>query len=471
MIKLREYQLLAISKIRQAFSEKKKSVILQLPTGGGKTIVFTAMAKTAVERSKSVLVITDRIELTTQAGNTFEEFGITAKLLTQKTKVIEPGGVWVAMAETIKRRLKNPDYFNFVQSFDLIIIDEAHKQTFDRLFEAITPEQFVIGATATPFRKGKMTPLRKHYDEIVMGSQIQELIDTGYLSPAIYYVVPVDGLNTIKTKAGEYDVNDIERVFDREAVYEGAVANYKKYCNGRKTILFTASVKNSKKLVEEFNKNGISAVHLDGDTPKNEREQILLDFKNGKFLVLGNVGVLTTGFDEPSVSCIITYRPTKSLPLWLQMCGRGSRIFEGKKDFVVLDFGRNCHHHGCWHDNRGWSLDIKKTKKKPAPLKECKGCGALIHANVSICQYCGYEYKQTVKPKSMVEVVLEKLTYSEINKRDWTFYELEEIRKLKGYKVGWVLRRFKTVQDFEEYAKLKGYSNGWVFHQTKIYLK
>ena len=419
-----------------------------------------------------MLVITDRKELLTQAGGTFEKFGMKADYLTAATKKLpDQQRLFVAMVETIKRRLSKPDYIEFMQNFSLIIIDEAHKQSFDRLFETITPFQYVIGATATPYRIGKMTPLSKHYDSIIIGNQINELIADGYLSPAMHYGVPIAGLNKVKITAGEFDAKETGKLYDDQVLYTGAVSNWKKYAHGRKTLLFASTVKNSMRMAQSFNSAGVSAMHLDAETPKEERENILSDFSAGKFDVLCNVGILTTGYDEPGVSCIITYRPTRSLPLWLQMCGRGSRIAPGKKDFIILDFGENTKRHGFWDASRHWSLENAKPPKKTgvAPIKECKNCGAFIPANASVCPFCGYEYPKEVKPKTEVEVMLEQMTPTQINSADWDVYEMEQVRLARGYKPGWVLHRLRTYERFQQYAKLKGYKKGWVYHNYRAY--
>lgn len=460
---LREYQLKAIKNIKDCFIAGKKRVILQLPTGAGKTIIFTAIAKQSAERGSSVLVITDRIELLTQAGGAFQKFGITPQFLTAKTKELNSGKLWVGMVETIKRRLQDSDYQRFVNSFNLIIIDEAHKQSFNKLFESIHPMQFVIGATATPYRVGKMQPLKENYDTIVIGEQIPELITTKYLSPAVHYGIPIKGLKDISLKGGEFDQTGVNNLYNTAQLFEGVVLNYKKHSEGKKALLFAASVENSIKMQNEFKSAGYRAIHLDAETPQQEREQILSDYKKGEYDVLCNVGILTTGFDDASVEVVIVYRPTMSLPLWLQMCGRGSRINQGKEQFIILDFGENVKRHGFWDAERFWSLENAKPPKKMGAMaiKECPECGALIPANAKLCKYCGYEYQEKKKEKSAVEVVLEKLTPSEIQSKKWNIYELEEIRRVKEYKIGWVLRRLETYQQFEEYGKLKNYKRGW----------
>jgi superfamily II DNA or RNA helicase len=473
MIQLRDYQKQAKAGIRSAFMEKKQRVILQLPTGGGKTVIFTDIAKSVADNNKTAIVFTDRKELLKQAGSTFEKFGLEPRYLNAEAKKVEPGYLYVAMIETMKRRIDKPGYETFIQSFDLIIIDEAHKQNFDKIFQYLTSNQFVIGATATPYRDGKMKPLKDYYDKIIIGQQIGQLIATNHLSDVIHYGVPIAGLENVKITRGEFDEKQMGELYDNPVLYTGVLINYQKHCFGKKALLFCATVKNSISMTEQFNQAGIKANHIDANTPKAERDKILTSFKNNEFKVLSNVGILTTGYDQPDIEVIITYRATRSLPLWLQMCGRGSRTAQGKDKFIILDFGENTKRHGFWNDDRIWTLENAKPPKKKgaAPVKECKGCGALIHASVMVCPYCMYEYPVKIETKSYVEVVLEQLTPTEINRKHWdNIWELEKVRELKGYKIGWVLRRLKTFSDFEDYARLKGYKKGWIFFNYKKYL-
>lgn len=471
MIQLRDYQIEAKIKIKFLFRSGKNRVILQLPTGGGKTVIFSDIAKSVSENNKKVIVFTDRKELLKQAGGTFEKFGLTPTFLNAESKKITNSGLYVAMIETMKRRINKPGYSDFIRSFDLIIIDEAHKQTFDRIFEYLDEKQYVIGATATPYRNGKMRPLKDYYDEIVIGRQINDLIETDNLCDVVHYGVPIQGLDKVKITKGDFDEKQMGRLYQDVKLFAGVIENYTKHCNGKKALLFCATVENSKSMTEQFNAAGIPAMHIDANTPKTEREKILEDFANDKFTVLSNVGILTTGYDQPDIEVIITYRATRSLPLWLQMCGRGSRPAPKKKKFTILDFGENTKRHGFWNDDRTWTLDnVKPPKKKgAAPVKECKSCGALISANTLICPYCGYEAPRKIKQKNHVEVMLEKMTPKQIQGADWNVYELEEVRKAKGYKLGWICHRLKTLDQFKDYEKLRGFKKGWSNYNYRKY--
>lgn len=485
---LRDYQIKAINDIREVFASGKRRVILQLPTGAGKTVVFTAIAKKTIKNNKSVLVITDRTELLTQAGNTFLKFDLTPEYLTAKTKTITPGHLFVAMSETLKRRLKKSDYITFIQSFSLIIIDECHKASFDIIFNHLDNEQYVIGATATPERKGKIQPLAKLYQKIVSGPAISSLIPD-YLVNAEYFGLNLD-YSKVKMKAGEFDADAIHQYLEKNKVFDGIVENYLQHAMNKKTLLFSASVKTSKMICDILNDAGISSRHLDANS--TDRDEILLDFKQGKFKVLCNVGILTTGYDEPGVEAIILNRATTSLPLYLQMCGRGSRLFADKNNFTILDFGGNIQRHDFWHIDREWSLDIKKSKKKgELIMKTCPDCGCFLYGTAKSCD-CGFTFpakicencnhvnpqhrdtciicsSELLTTDEKIKIMLEKITPKEVDTLG--VYQLEQYRVLKGYKIGWILHKLKTFENFKKYEQLKKYKKYWAEVNYKRYFR
>jgi len=450
-----------------------KRIIIQLATGGGKTALFSSISKMAIDKGNSVLIITHRKELLKQSGGTLSRFELKASELTAKTKRIESGILYVAMVETIKARLSKSDYQAFVKSFKIIIIDECHLQNFNRIFESMEPEQYVIGATATPYRDGKMKELKEYYDDIIQGIQIGELIESKYLSPAISYGFEVD-LSKVRITAGEFNEKDLQEVYDENSIYIGAISNYKQHANGTKFLAFCPTVKNSESLCTQFNDSGIDTRHLDATTPAAERDAILAAFNRNEFKGLCNVGILTTGFDQPDIETIILYRATKSLPLFLQMCGRGSRISPAKDHFNILDFGNNIGRHGFWQADRNWTLsnpEVKKKKEKKGeyPIKNCDDCGAMVQASTRICPYCGYEFPAPEEKKSVKIASLKLLTPTQVNRlaEISTVQELEEIRIAKEYKVGWVIYKLKTFNQYKEYEKLKNYKRGWAEWQWR----
>lgn len=434
----------------------------------GKTVMFSYIVSNAVAKGSKVLIITDRIELLTQAGGSLSKFGVSVSIINADSRPTSLNAqCYVSMAQTLTRRKEIHIYTKYLKEVDLVIIDEAHKATFDSFFEYFGVNTKVIGATATPVRVGNQKPLNDFYSNIVETCSISQLIEDGFLNPSKSYGVPVD-LSSVKTKGNDYDDSSLSNFYDDNTLYTGAVNNYIKHANGTKALLFCSGVVNSQRICQEFKKKGIAAEHIDAaSTSKQERKRILEDFEKGEIKVLCNVGILTTGYDCPSIETIILYRATKSLPLFLQMCGRGSRLSEGKKHFNILDFGNNISTHGFWEEDREWSLKKKRNKKTKgaAPIKECKNCEALVPAIAKECNYCGYVFP--VKEVETKEVVLEELLF-DVKKRhvDRVGYckHLEAKAKKLDKNHHWIIRNLNDIHELMAWAKYKEYpkAGAWV---------
>jgi superfamily II DNA or RNA helicase len=465
MINLRQYQQKTIDKLRFFMVSGLYRLIMCAPTGSGKTVMFSYMISKAIEKNKKCLILTHRTELLTQSGGTLEEFNLKATIVNPKNRTLDfEQRLYVAMTKTVMARIEKNGYKEWIQSFDFIIIDESHLQDFNSLMPYINDKTFVIGATATPERKGNQTCLSEFYQSLVNEITIDELIQLGFLSTPHSFGVTVD-LSGIKTKAGDYDNDMVGDLFEKMQLYEGVYENYQRLTPNKKTIIFAPNVKASKNLVNKFIQKGLPIKHVDGTTPEKERKEILKWFKETPNALISNVGILTAGFDENTIEVVILYRATKSLPLFLQMVGRGSRVNENKKDFYILDFGNNIQRHGFWEENREWSL-VKKTKNKGiAPVKDCK-CGALLRLNLKVCPYCGYVFP-IPKPKETIEILLERLKKTDIEayKHYQKFMKLENKANEKGFKKGWILYQLKTIKDFQYYEKYKGYKYGWASFQ------
>jgi len=467
MIQLRNYQTQLIEDTRREFVKGHNHVVLQLATGGGKTVIFTHIVKEASAKGRKCLILTNRVELLEQAGGTFSNFGIKYENITASTRAVPTGLVMVAMVETMKRRaVARLDFQMFLKSIDLLIIDEVHIAAFDPIFPYLKDTCYVVGVTATPTRQGKKH-LCDNFSSIVSGPSILRLINDGFLSSPKYFGVSVD-LSKVKMKAGEFDERDQERVFSEVKVFEGLKENLALHAKGLKTMIFCPSVQSSLNVAHE-----LGCLHVDGTMNPSDRDRILTQFENTPGAVITNCAITTTGYDHPGIECIVLYRATTSLPLYLQMIGRGSRVTQTKRNFIILDFGMNVQRHGYWHIDREWSLKPPKTKSKKKdvfPVKFCPSCGAIVSVNVKTCEHCGFVWMQTEKERVFAE--LQELSYSEINKRmnGASIEEMEELRISKGYKVGFLLHKFKELNQFEEYAKLRGFKKGWVEHNAKIYL-
>lgn len=466
MIQLRPYQQDLIDKIRESIIQGNKRIILCSPTGSGKTFIFSYMVTQHIRRGGKALIFTHRTELLRQADGAFSKFGLNPELIEAGSVPDLTQSLHVAMIETLARRAAR--YSFFIKSRTMIIIDEAHINSFTKIFPYISPDTFVIGATATPYRKGKSVPgLDEFYTDIVQGVDVPDLIKQGFLTPAISYGVKVD-LSDAKKKRDDYDMSGF---YKKTRMWTGVLDNWEDKARGTKTLLFSADVQSSKDVCVEFNARGYKAEHLDGRTPKAERRRILKWFDQTPDAIITNCGILTAGFDQPDIQTIILYRATTSLPLFLQMCGRGSRLAPGKTHFNILDFGENINRLGFWEEPRVWSLekDEKKSSKKGvAPVKDCPSCMAMLHASVRKCGYCDYEFP--VKEKEIERIQLRKMTYREVVRKipNMSVREIEALRIARGYKVGWVIHQLGSEERIKEYGAMKGYKRGWVDHAVKM---
>lgn len=475
-MKLRPYQHELKDAIRDHFRKGRKKVILCSPTGSGKTVTFASIAQDAVQLGSKVLIVVDRKELLEQAVDKLKEYGLNSVIITGGKRPRYNGKAFVATVQTLLKR-ELPDV-------NLIIIDEAHKQTFDKLLARPEYEKvFVIGATATPLRTGKMNQLQDYYDELVEAVTINELIEENFLCPArTFSAKNAPDVKGMKKRNGDFDPSAMFQVYDKQPLYDGVVDQYMKFAKGTKAICFNINVEHSKKTAETFQRAGIRAVHIDGSDTKSRRESTLFDFKRGLIDVLCNCDLFTTGFDEPSIETVIVNRATQSLPLWLQMCGRGSRRFGEKDHFKIIDMGGNVFRLGFWEQERPYSLVHKvREKEQPAPVKECPGdkqdkknktgCWSIIHASIMVCPHCGFEFEKKAKDPVRVEFaeILKKTidTLPERLKGDLstkTIAELEQIRKIRKYSIGWLVNQVARRSDLslDELAAFKGYKRQWV---------
>jgi superfamily II DNA or RNA helicase len=386
---LRPYQETFINNIAASLRSNRK-VVAQLATGGGKTVCFSAICDRFTARNTSdILILVHREELLAQATKAIR---IPTQAVTAGMKSIPHARVYVAMVETAYKRL---DKFT---NIGLVIVDEVHIGNFTKVIEHFT-SQYIIGFTATPLAARKTNPLRNYFDDIVCGIDIPDLIEQGYLCPELTYsAAQIVDRAKLKMKAGEFDAQQMAAAFKAPKYIETTVNAYKQHSLGQKTIIFNCNVEHSMAVNAAFQAAGFNSRHLDAGSP--DRAEVLQWFANTPDAILNNIGIATTGFDQPDIETVIVNKATASMPLWLQMCGRGARPHNVKLAFTIIDLGGNCITHGLWSSPRNWS-NIFHNPKKPgngvAPVKECPDCGALMHTAVRLCD-CGHVFP-VIKPK------------------------------------------------------------------------
>lgn len=466
MIQLYEYQKKYIKGLRECMKQGKKRLVLCAPTGAGKTVMFSYMISEHLKKGGRVLLFTHRSELLNQAGGTFEHFGLKPEFITAGSNPDLSSSLHIAMIETFNRR--KDDLTLFLNNKTLIVFDEAHLQVFTKIMPYIKKNQYVIGATATPYRPPKQIQMSDFYEDIVQEMDTQDVIDLGKLCMAKTYGVKID-MSGMKKTANDYDTSSY---YEENKTFIGVVKNWENISKNEKTILFSSNIKSSKDVCQEFVKKGYNAKHIDGSISKHERAKILKWFKITDNAILCNCGILTAGFDQPDIKTVILYRATTSLPLFLQMCGRGSRIAENKKHFNILDFGNNVGRLGFWEDRREWKLEYKKKSDKEdvAPIKECPKCDAINYASATNCIECNFEFPK--KEKTQEEVILEELNKVILKGKRISTLSLEDLiilqksKKLKSHFV-WRVVRSRGKSTLMIYAKIMNYSYGWYNNQLE----
>lgn len=360
--KLYDYQHGAIDKIFDRINESPDSynLLYQLPTGGGKTVIFSEIARRYIEKTKKkVLILTHRIELCKQTSNMLTEFEVENKIIDSNVKEItneDDYTCFVAMVETLNNRIKESKVE--IHDIGLVIVDEAHYNSFRKLFKHFE-ECFILGVTATPLSSNINLPMREIYNDLIVGEKISSLIEKGFLAEATTFSFNVN-LTSLKIGInGDYTVKSSEELYSKNAMQSKLMKAYEQESKGKKTLIFNNGIQTSRQVYEIFKHAGYKVGYIDNTNTKEERRTVLEWFKNTPDAILSSVGILTTGFDEPTIDTIIINRATKSLALYFQMIGRGSRITGDKSEFTILDLGNNLSRFGLWTSDVDWHLIFK----------------------------------------------------------------------------------------------------------------
>jgi len=351
------FQIDAINRISDKLNtlEDNHNILFQLPTGGGKTVIFSEIARRYIKASgKKVLILTHRIELCKQTSKMLSEFGVHNKIINSQVKSVEDGNefsCFVAMVETLNNRLQDEKVT--LNNLGLVIIDEAHYNSFRKLFKYFE-EVNILGVTATPLSSSIKLPMNENYQELVVGESISDLVHKGFLAKAVTYSYNVQ-LDSLKVGInGDYTVKSSEQLYGNFMMQEKLLRAYDEKSLSKKTLIFNNGIATSYGVYDTFRAAGYEIRHLDHHAGEEERREILRWFKETPDAILTSVGILTTGFDEPTVETIILNRATRSLALYHQMIGRGSRVLPDKKNFTVIDLGNNLHRFGLWDSPVDW---------------------------------------------------------------------------------------------------------------------
>ena len=477
MLTLRPYQNDAIEAIYAYFEDHKGNPLIVIPTAGGKALVLAAFSEGVLKvwPDQRILVVTHVRELIAQ--NHAEMMGLWPEA---------PAGIYSAGLG--RREADARILFAGIQSVhrraaeighcDLVLIDEAHliptaSATMYRRFlgelTAINPKLKVIGFTATPYRL-ESGMLHEGdgalFTDVAYEISVRELIDQGYLCPLVSKQ-PKTKLDIagVGSRGGEFIASELQAAVDKEAITRAAVSEIIAYGADRKSWLaFCSGVEHARHVAEEFRCRGIACATIFGDTPKDERDGIIIAFKRGEIRALASMGVLTTGFNAPAVDLIAMLRPTKSAGLYVQMAGRGTRLAPGKDNCLVLDFAGNVSRHG--------PIDLVEPRKPggggggEAPTKVCPECESILPIAASECPDCGYEF-----PPPEVKIAPTASTLAILSGRRDRWVEVSSVAYRKHvkagsppslrveYHCGFVIHKEWVCFEHQGYARLK--AEGW----------
>lgn len=360
---LYDYQVKDLEHIFERFANcaQDYKLLYQLPTGGGKTVIFSEITRRYIEQTnKKILILTHRIELCEQTSRMLSEFNVPNMIIDSKVKEVEADDkhmCYVAMVETLNNRLQEQTVE--FKDLGLVIIDEAHYNSFRKLFKFFD-KQFLLGVTATPLSSNIKLPMKDNYDELICGPSISFLVKNNFLAKATTYTYDV-GLGSLKVGInGDYTVKSSEMVYGNALMQSKLLYAYRERSKGEKTLIFNNGINTSKQVFITFKEAGIEHVrHLDSKMNKTERNEVVAWFRETPNAILTSVGILTTGFDEPTIKTIIMNRATKSPTLYYQMIGRGSRVLPNKKEFKIIDLGNNAARFGLWTADIDWQKIFK----------------------------------------------------------------------------------------------------------------
>lgn len=429
---LRSYQVDLLNATREAYRQGYQRPCIVAPCGAGKSVIVAEMARAATNKKNRVLFLVHRQELCDQIDKTFCWAGVDMNYCR------------IGMVQTITRRLEK------LKKPELIITDENHHclaNSYKRIY-AYWPDVRCVGVTATPVRLngGGLGDIN---DKLIVGVGARWLIENGYLAPYEYYAPTLADLSGVRTRAGEFDAGEVAKRLSKPSIYGDAVRHYQQLASERKAICYCPSIELSKRMVDEFERAGISAAHIDGTTPKEQRNDIVDDFRTGRVTVLCNVDLISEGFDVPDCSCAILLRPTQSLTLYIQQSMRCMRYQPGKTA-IIIDHVGNYARHGLPDADREWELSPAKQRKKPeaaTKIRQCPKC-FFVHEPGPRCPQCGFIYPVAGRT-------------------------IEEIREAQLQRVtGFVLNyaspnNCNSLEELRLYAAQKGYKPGWAYHQAK----
>lgn len=440
-MQLRDYQNSYIESVRDAYRNGFKAPCVVAPCGAGKSIIIASIAKQTAEKGNRVLFLVHRKELCDQIEENFNQIGIPSEQYR------------IGMVQTIVRRL------NRIEKPSLIITDENHHAlaaSYRKIYDYFqdVPK---LGFTATPIRLNG-SGLGDVNDILIEEVTAKWLIENKFLSPYLYYAPKLIDDNKLKlNNLKEFSDKSITEAMEEKTIFGDVIRHYEKLADGEQAIAYCHNITASTETAAAFQEHGIHAVHIDAKTPKNERDDIIKQFREGEIKVLCNVDLIGEGFDVPDCSTVIMLRPTQSLSLFIQQSMRGMR-YKPNKVSVIIDHVDNISRHGPPDMEREWDLKGKKKKQEAeVKIKQCLNCFAVYDPKEKCCPLCGY----------VPEVEERTSTYDHDNEAELEKIDTDNFIFRMEFSKGKEPEQCKSYAELKEVAKSKGYKPAWAAFQAR----
>ncbi len=458
---LRDYQTDLLDRLSQSWDSGNRSVIIQLPTGGGKTICFASVVAAATAQGKQVLILAHREELITQAAEKIAPIaGMEIGIIKAGYKADYSRSIQVASVQSLTRRLTK------CPQFDLIVVDEAHHSTaksYRSILNHFVNSQ-VLGVSATPVRLDG-GGFRGLFDELICGATVKELIEMGSLSRYKYYASAQSmSLVGVGKRGGDYRQEQIEAANPSASVAADCLKAYRDYLKGKQVVIFAVSVAQSQAIACSFAANGIKAAHLDGSIDRQTRSLTMTAFRAMQIQVLTNCALFDEGLDIPGLDGVILARPTASIGRYLQMVGRGLRVAEGKEHAIIIDLAGNYQRLGLPCDDRVWSLDgVESIKRSKSKRLQRKSDGQIEEITIDLTQ----------SDIQLQEINRSIVVGAQSSLDEWEdkFNRLCFTQQLNGHKPGWIGYRLvemnPPLEIWIKAAHYLGHQTGWAYYRWR----
>jgi superfamily II DNA or RNA helicase len=457
---LRRYQHDVTVRIKAEIASGRLKILMVAPTGAGKTVIAGAIVSESADQQKRILFLAHRRELIQQTSAKLHAVGVDHGLIQAGFPTRPSERVQVASISTLHARAVRSNRME-LPTADLVIVDEAHHcraRTYRRLMQAY-PSAVILGMTATPCR-GDGRGLGDVFETIVECPPVAELIAAGHLVGTRVFAPSRPDLSGVRVERGDYVESQLAVKMNDQHLVGDVVSHWHRLANGRRTVVFATGVAHSVHLRDEFRASGVWAEHIDGSTPVEQRDAILARLAEGTVDVVTNAMVLTEGWDQPAISCLVLARPTKHMGLYRQMVGRVLRPAPGKTDALILDHAGAVFEHGFVEEPVVWTLSQDRRAENPvhrargqyrAPgLATCPECSA-VRFEGRPCSGCGWRPQSKAAPVDIVDGELGHVDrrrrvvgrdHSNADMLRW-YCELIYLAHERSYRLGWAAHKFK----------------------------